>query len=264
MKGLVVLTGITVLAMAVTNTRGQEKNRPVAQGAYSMVGIGDENGNKKDAKLDEWRMYTNLDGSYAVEIEAATQGATLKERYALTSDLKPKSFSLAVSSKEENASGESVTISCNFDTERIACHTAGNGVNASPALAEKLPYVFMPTAAAPSLDLPWFFQTVGSQAGRSTAQKSAIPLIAIEDGDTTDSTILRVQEIEQVEYLGQEKIDVVGQTVIAHKFRVSDPASAIPEDLWLSDSGLLLRLTQQGNPSLLLTSYEGPPLGGQH
>lgn len=264
MKSLVVLSGMTVLALAVASTEGQEKNRPVAQGTYSMVGISDANGNKKDAKLDEWRTYTNPDGSHTVEIEATTQGATLKERYALTSDLKPKSFSLVLSSKGDSATTEPATISCDFGSEKIACHTVGNGVNTSPSLAQKLPYVFMPTAEAPSLDLPWFFQTVGSQAERSAGQKSAIPLITIEDGDTADSTVLKVQEIEQVEYLGREKIDVVGQTVLAHKFRITDAASATPEDLWLSNSGLLLQLTQQGNPSLLLTSYEGPSLGGQH
>jgi hypothetical protein len=116
----------------------------------------------------------------------------------------------------------------------------------------------------PSLDLPWFFQTVASQAEHSVGRKSAIPLVTIEDGDTPDSTILKVKEIEQVEYLGREKIEVVGQAVLAHKLQIDDPASAAPEDLWLSDSGLLLQLSQQGNPSLLLTAYEGSPLSNQH
>lgn len=264
MKSFAVVTGMALLFVwKPAYIQGQEKNHPVAHGAYSIVDIIDAKGNKKDVKLDEWHMYANQDGSYAVEIEATAQATALKERYFLTSDLKPKSFSLGLSSKGDNTSGDSATISCDFGSEKIACHTAGNGVNASPALAQKMPYVFMPTAEAPSLDLPWFFQTAAAQVGRSTGQRSAMPLITIEDGDTPDSTILKVQETEQVEYIGREKVDVVGQTVLAHKFRITDPASAAPEDLWLSDSGLLLRLTQQGNPSLLLTSYDGPPLGAQ-
>ena len=136
----------------------------------------------------------------------------------------------------------------------------GNGVTTSPTLAQKMPYVFMPTAEAPSLDLPWFFQTIASQAGRSIGRKSDIPLITIEDGDAANSTLLKVQEIERVEYRGREKIDVAGQTVLAHKLQIDDPARAAPENLWLSNSGLLLKLSQEGNPSLVLTNYEGPPL----
>lgn len=262
MKCLAVVARMILLfAWALASIQGQDKNHLVAQGAYSMVGIIDANGNKKDAKLDEWRMYANSDGSYSVEIEAAAQAPTLKERYVLTSELKPKSFSLVVSGMNSNAAGESVTISCDFDSEKIACHTIASGVTASPTLVQNMPYVFMPTTEAASLDLPWFLQTVGSQAGRSAGQKSAIPLITIEDGDTADSTILKVQEIEQVEYLGRANIAVAGQTIVAHKFRVRDGSSAAPEDLWLSDSGLLLRLSQEGNPSLVLTNYDGPPLG---
>ncbi|MGB7172238.1 MAG: hypothetical protein WBD23_01670, partial [Candidatus Acidiferrales bacterium] len=233
------------------------------QGAYSMVG-NDANGARKVSKLDEWRMYADKDGSYSVDIEAAAQSPMMEEHYVLTTDLKPKSFSLIVSSKNSNASGESVTISCDFDSEKITCHTVGGGVTASPTLVQKIPYVFMPTAEAPSLDLPWFFQTIASQAGRSIGQKSAIPLVAIEDGDTADSATLKIQEVELVEYLGREKIEVAGRTVLSHKFRISIPQSATPEDLWLSDSGLLLQLSQQGNPSLALTSYEGPPLINEH
>lgn len=262
MKSLAVVAWLALAAWALA-IQGQGEKHLVSQGAYSMVG-NDANGAKKVTKLDEWRMYTNKDGSCSVDIEAAIQSPMMEEHYVLTTDLKPKSFSLTVSSKNSNTSGESITISCDFGSEKITCHTVGNGVTASPALSQRMPYVFMPTAEAPSLDLPWFFQTIASQAGRSIGRKSAIPLITIEDGDTTNSTTLKVQEIEQVEYLGREKIDVAGQTVLAHKFRIDDPASAAPENLWLSNSGLLLQLSQQGNPSLLLTTYEGPPLVNEH
>lgn len=264
MKSLAFVTGIAVLSWPVASIQGQEKNHLISHGEYSMVGITDANGNKKDAKLDEWRMYANEDGSYSVEIAGAAQAPAMKENYVYSADLKPKSFSLVLSSGNNPTSSDSITISCDFGPEKITCRTVANGVTASAMLAEKMPYVFMPTAEAASLDLPWFFQTTASQAGRTAGQKSAIALITIEDGDTANSTILKVQENEQVEYLGRENIAVVGQTVLANKFRIRETGSTAPEDLWLSDSGLLLRLSQQGNPSLVLTSYEGPRLGEQH
>lgn len=262
MKSLAIVAGSMVLLVWPVSIRGQEQTHLVAQGAYSMVG-GGADGTKKVFRLDEWRMYGNQDGSYSVDIEAAAEAPTIKEHYALTNNLTPEAFSLIVSSKEGNSSGKSISISCDFGSDSIVCRTTENGVTASASLAEKLPYVFMPTAEAPSLDLPWFFQTIASQAERS-GQPATIPLVTIEDGDKADSVILKVQEIEHVQYLGREKIEVAGQSALAHSFRITTANNAEPQDLWLSDSGVLLRLSQQGNPSLILTSYKGPPLTGQH
>lgn len=262
MKRLAIVAGSMVLLAWSLGIQGQDEMHLVAQGAYSMVGS-DGNGIKKVARLDEWRMYANQDGSYSVETEGAAEAPTMKEHYALTNNLTPKAFSLVLSSKDGDSSGKSISISCDFGSNSITCRTRENGVTASASLAEKLPYVFMPTAEAPSLDLPWFFQTIASQAERS-GEPATIPLITIEDGDKADSVVLKVQEIEHVQYLGREKIEVAGQNALAHSFRITTADNAEPQNLWLSDSGLLLRLSQQGNPSLILTSYKGPPLTGQH
>lgn len=263
MKSLAIVGGIIVLLVLCLSIQGQDETNLVAQGTYSMVSS-DASGSKKFARLDEWRMFSNQDGSYSVEVEGAAKAPAMKEHYALTNNLTPKAFSLIMSSKDDNSSGKSVSISCDFGSENIVCRTTENGVTASAGLAEKLPYVFMPTAEAPSLDLPWFFQTIASQAGRSPAQPTAIPLVTIEDGDKAGSIILKVQEIEHVQYLGRDKIEVAGQKALAHSFQITTADNAKPQNLWLSDSGLLLRLSQQGNPSLILTSYKGPPLTGQH
>lgn len=262
MKSLAIVAGSMVLLTWSLGIQEQEKTRLVAQGSYSMVG-GGADGTKKVAKLDEWSIYANQDGSYSVETQGAAEAPTMKEHYALTKNLTPKAVSLMVSTKDGDSSGKTVSISCDFGSERIVCRVTENGVTASASLAEKLPYVFMPTAEAPSLDLPWFFQTIASQAERSPGQPAAIPLVTIEDGDKAGSIILKVQEIEHVEYLGREKIEVAGENALAHRFRITATDNAEPQDLWLSDSGLLLRLSQQGNPSLILTSYTGPPLTPQ-
>lgn len=262
MKSLAIVAGSMALLAWSVSIPGQEHTHLVAQGAYSMVGS-DASGTKKVARLDEWRMYANQDGSYSVEIEGPAGAPTLKEHYALTNNLTPKAFSLVLSSKDGDSSGKSVSISCDFGSESIVCRTIEDGVTASASLAEKLPYVFMPTAEAPVLDLPWFFQTIASQVERSPGQPAAIPLVTIEDGDKADSIILKVQEIEHVQYLGRQKIEVAGQNALAHRFRVTATDNAEPQNLWLSNSGLLLRLSQQGDPSWILTSYTGPPLTAQ-
>ena len=97
MKSLAVVTGIALIASALA-IQGQGERRLVSQGTYSMVG-NDANGAKKVTKLDEWRMYADKDGSYSVDIEGAAQSPTIEEHFVLTNDLKPKSFSLLLSSK---------------------------------------------------------------------------------------------------------------------------------------------------------------------
>jgi|SRR5215469_4169839 len=256
MKSLAIVMGMMLaFAWAAASSPGQDEKKLIAHGTYSMEGT-DNTGAKKVVKLDEWRMFSNKDGSNSVEIEMDAQ-MKIEEHYVLTNDLKPTAFSWAVSNK--NGGGQSITISCDFGSEKVACRTLEDGVNSSAVLAQKVPYIFMPTAEAPSLDLPWFFQTMAAQAGRISEQTSAIPLITIEDGDTPNSIALKVQEIEHVSYAGREKIEVAGQTVLAHKFQLTETGTAAPENLWLSDSGLLLRMSQE-NSSFVLTNYEGPSL----
>jgi|SRR5215469_2897986 len=264
MRNLIVVSGIALLLIPCIASEGKSEMHLIAHGTYSMVG-NNANGAIKVTKLDEWRLYADEDRSYSVDIDTASSKPIIKEHYIFTGNLTPKQFLLSISSKSGNADEGLITISCDFGQEKIECHTVANDITDSPELAQTMPYVFMPTAESPSLDLPWFFQTIASQAERSViGRQSSIPLITIEDGETAESTKLKVQEIEQVEYVGRERIQVAGQVALADKFRVTDSGGGAPENLWLSNRGLLLQASQQGNPSLVLTSYDGPPFADGH
>jgi hypothetical protein len=132
---------------------------------------------------------------------------------------------------------------------------------ASAKIMQKIPYVFMPSAAEPTVDLPWFYQSLASGAKRTTGSTTPIPFIAIEDGERENSIILKVEEVEQVQYLGREKVRIVNQDILAHKFQALNQDGGTAADLFLmSDSGLILQVIRSAGVKYVLTSYQGPTI----
>lgn len=237
-------------------TWGQERGKLVSQGEYSAVGSKD--GQPKSMKMDEWRMYALEDGSYAVSMHVIprNQRRHVEERETMAKDLTPETFESDL--LDDFGAGHSINIHCDFGSLAIVCRAAFGGVSSSATLSEKKPYVFIPTFEALSLDMSWFSQNIAVQVDRSIGKQTDVPAIGIED--RPDNAIgLKLQETEKLEYLGRENIEVVGQTVSAHKFSLKGPSGGAEENLWLSDSGLLLRLTS-ADLSVVLTNYQGPPL----
>jgi len=114
--------------------------------------------------------------------------------------------------------------------------------------------------------MPWAFQALASLTERTPGHKTAIPLISLEDGETGSGVRLKLEEVEPVEYLGQETIEVVGQKVRANKFRLVDPKDPDDQDgmreFWVSESGILLSIKFGGDRGKIsLTKYHGPSLG---
>jgi hypothetical protein len=73
---------------------------------------------------------------------------------------------------------------------------------------------------------------------------------------------LKVQGVAPVEYLGRETIEIVGQKILAYKFRLVEPKG--PEraqEVWISESGILLSMTlSDSGAKINLTEYQGPSL----
>lgn len=114
----------------------------------------------------------------------------------------------------------------------------------------------------PVIDMVWAAQTVAAGADRSLGNSTAVPLITIEDGETEGSIRLKVEETEQVKYLGPESLEIMGKAVPADKFQMTSTDQTGSQYIWLSRSGLLLQLSSSdaGSGTIVLTTYEGPPL----
>jgi hypothetical protein len=242
----------------LTSAEAQDKAPLISHGEYSATGK--KNGILKTVQIDQWSMYKLKDGSYRVSIAVTAPTKKMAEHNTLTKDLKPKTLELEMSGGAYVTHGlRTLKFACNFEPSVIACTSTINGVSSSASLPEKQPYVFIPTVEAPSLDYPWFLQSITSQAERTGTRETDIPVITIEDGKTPDSFNLKMHKIEHLTYLGREKIRVINQTVLAHKFSLRDSLEAAPDTLWLSDSGLLLQC-HIGDVLFALTSYQGPAL----
>jgi hypothetical protein len=101
----------------------------------------------------------------------------------------------------------------------------------------------------------WRFHMLVVQAARIPSQSTAIPLIAFEDADQGDGIKLVAGEIENIQFIGREVVEVLNQKIKAYKF--SDKSAKEETLYWLSDSGLLLKITT-ADFSMVLTGYQGP------
>jgi hypothetical protein len=260
-KSIAAVMGAMLLVTVFPGARDQMKGRLVCQGEYSAVGK-DPQGKAKVVKRDAWRMKVTPDGDYSIVVELVTPGpsSSLQERHIFTSAMKPKGFEMSTTIKD-GAGIASLKIHCDYGSEQINCAVSGTH-SASATLAQKMPYAFFPSAQAPTFDLAWASQMFIVQAERTIGQTTTIPVISIGDGERRNSIKLEVVETQQVEYLGREKIEVLHQEILAHKFRMKAPnAPKSGQDLWMSDSGLLLAITlDAADRKIMLTSYEGPPL----
>lgn len=247
-------------------TQAQNQNppdgQPVCRGAYSAIGK-DFSGVSKTRKLDEWRMYAQPDGSYTVDVEMAFPAgsqARITEHLVFANGLKPAAFNLTVIPPSDKPN-EPIKIHCEYGQAVLNCRTSDNGILASATLDTKMPYAFW-GIAEPVIDMPWAMQAIASAAERSVDNSTAMPLITIEDGEAKDSIKLKIEETEQVKYLGPEKLEIMGKEVAADKFQMTSAGTTGGEYIWLSRSGLLLQLSSSdsGNGTIVLTTYEGPPL----
>lgn len=256
-----IFTFVPFLFLAALVSAQVGSGKPICQGEYSDVGTA-ANQKPTSVKMDHWQMYAGPDNSYSVAIDMVSKDGQISERLFLGEGLKPKGFKLDASSGPGDR--DSINVSCKFDEKEIACSATFNGSTSSATFRSSPPYVFMPPIAdAPSFDFPWFFQGLASQAVRSNSHITDIPEIEVQDGDTENTIKLHIAEIERVQYLGREKLKLGSQEIDAHRFRLFTGESAPKSDdinIWISESGLLLKLDDQQAGSMILTKYDGPPL----
>jgi hypothetical protein len=100
-----------------------------------------------------------------------------------------------------------------------------------------------------------------SQAERNIGHKTPVSVITMEDGESENSIRLKIQGTGEAEYLGRETVAVLGQKVPAYKFRFTDPKRPeAAQNVWASESGILLSMTLGDSTKIDLTEYQGPPL----
>lgn len=151
------LTGLALLAGLVAHTQ----DKLVSQGEYSAVGK--KGGKLTSVKMDQWHLYALEDGEYSVSTDAILRAKQhhLEEHEILTKDLNPEAFEVAISDDRDAGHTQDMKIHCDFGPSAIVCQTTFKGASSSATLAEKKPYVFIPTIEGPLSDMCWFFQGIG-------------------------------------------------------------------------------------------------------
>src|ERR1022692_4550521 len=233
----------TALLTSGLVAQNDAKQHVTCEGEYSAM-FRDAKGNPKAVKIDSWHMDSMQDGSCSVDVELISPSATMKslrtERHVLSKQFKPMSF-VSVTSIGSGKEMESFKIECDFAMADISCRTTHNSSKAVATVRQTKPYIFWPSVEAPTFDFPWAFEAIASQSERIVGRKTALPLITLDEGQTKNDIVLKVQEVEQVEYLGKETIEIIGQKIPAYKFRLLDPKSGAQE-FWVSESGVVLSM----------------------
>ncbi|MGA7850554.1 MAG: hypothetical protein WCA13_15720 [Terriglobales bacterium] len=258
MKSTLVSLAVIMLLASGLLAQDEAKRHAVCEGEYSAL-FRDAKGDPKVVRVDHWRMNPMQDGSYSVDVElipTAPTKAVRTEHHLLTKELKTKTFVSVMS----NGVGSEIKIECDYGTTELSCCYIHDGSSAAATIRQEPPYVFWPSVEVPTLDLPWAFQAFVSQAVRTVGHKTAVPLVTLDEGQTRNSISLKVQEIEQVEYLGRETVEILGQKLLAHKFRLVDPETGAEQEFWVSESGLLLSMKMGEGRVISLTQYQGPSL----
>jgi hypothetical protein len=249
---------VIINAFPLVQNQSVPSEKLVCHGEYSSSGK-DYKGVPQTKKLDEWHMYVMPDGSYAVDIDMLVPGgpAKITEHLVFTTDLKPTAFG-ETATPPPGGSDKPVEFHCDYGESVLSCQSSFENVSASATLNATMPYTFWPGVDPPVNDVVWAMQALASEAVRSVGHPTEIPLICIED-ERDNRIQLKVQETETVEYLGQENLQVMGQTVDAQKFRIQAAGKTGSMDIWLSHSGILLQASFFGT-RIALTAYQGPTL----
>ncbi|HEY7402704.1 MAG TPA: hypothetical protein VIB39_04235, partial [Candidatus Angelobacter sp.] len=158
-KTLIALFAVAPLLGAFCIPQEKEDAGLVCQGQYSIVDDA-QKGSPKIHKLDEWKMYHRADGGYSVEIPLH-EDARFKERLQLTRELKPMELSLVV------ATVDAGTMRFFCDVSTAACSSSPDSTTPLQSLRieQKMPYAWAPIGEFfPLYDVPWFYQSLVSQA----------------------------------------------------------------------------------------------------
>jgi hypothetical protein len=252
-------------ALSLAHSRS---GRVYCRGEYSTVHDGV--GNAKLTPFDQWEMYAVADGTFVVEtsmvfptISAQGPKKSIKQRLTYDRHMSPVSFGLEDSISDASSS-RPLEIECRYRPTKLQCSSRAKSGDARPlteTLDQREPYVFLPYPLL-NFDLPWFYRDLASRGDHVKGKQILVPILCFEDNGESSGDGVKVQEIDVVEYLGEEAIRVGSKSLAARKFRTWESATGAEthEDIWLSDSGLVLQLSQNGKVDFVLSKYSGPPL----
>ena len=251
------LTGVAVLFGCSLGLPQAEDATFVCKGEYSTLVEGKGN---HSSKLDEWVMYARPDNFLMITVRLASDPSGLSaEHYVMTPQLKPVEMSTRLATVDT----PSIRVSCQRSQSETKCNAESGDSKESLRITQTEPYVVIvfPEELTIFYDVPWFYQRLASQAQRASGQHTGISIIsALRRNDVTGDT--HVVNVIDVEYLGRERIQVLNQKLLAHKYHIRDPKNPKnpQQDLWTSNSGILLKATAGYRPALILSAYEGRPL----
>ena len=246
------LTGVAVLFGCSLGLPQADDATLVCKGEYSTL---EEGKGKHSSKVDDWVMYARPDNLFTVKVRLASDPSGLTgENYVMTPQLKMVEMSTRLGSVDTC----STRTSCQRGPSGTTCSAECGDSKESFRITQTEPYVIIVFPENLPNDVPWFYQRLAAQAQPSPGKHTEISIIVVlQTKDMTGDS--HVVSVIDVEYLGREEIQVLNRKLLAHKYHIRDPKNPKrpQQDLWTSDSGILLKATAGYESAVILSAYEG-------
>ena len=240
MRGLFVIIVCLACSAGGIGVLGEEK---VAEGIYELHGA---SGVTPDSR---WVLYAESSRGYHLEseIQGMTDGKRLVQTEELDNRLIPTK--IGYSTYVKNLKKPTSTVSCKFTDHTITCDAvAGGKAVRSKSFGYKGPFwIWLDNLV--DVDLSWLLTGAVNMSGLER-EKTTVSVIRVFD-DENGQIDFNVDEEDPLEFLREEKLEFNGTPVAVRHYKY-----ATHDELWIADSGILIKSSHEGKDNYVLTAYK--------
>ncbi len=267
---------LLILVFYATLTFGQEK---VVEGEY-WVEQAPKSGTAEAKTVTNWVVYEKSPGYFRLDSEIENQPAGMRvvQIEELTDRFVPTSIGYDLYRKDQQI--PSISAICDFTSGALVCTGNSGKDQASPSTPYKPNGAFWPwMEGLGALDLPWLLAGAVNMAhwDKGTAEITTLVVSGgsgVMIGDAVNIAKLqaigkpltviapdkpipwsfRSGEETSFEFVASETMELNGKKIAVKHYSFTDHEKQ--GDIWITDSGLLTKLTAGGNFSFVLRNYK--------
>jgi hypothetical protein len=265
-----------ILVCNATLMLSQEK---VAEGEYWVEGTA-PSGAPQAIRATHWTVYEKSPGHFRLESECEKHPAGLRvvQTEDLTDRFVPTTIGYELYRKDQAI--PSISATCDFASGALVCTGNAGKDQASPSAPYKPQGAFVPwIEGLSSLDLPWLMAgalnmaqwdkgraqietlivsggsgvMIGDALNMAALQSTGKPITFVGPDKPTPWSFSSADR-ESLQFIASETAELQGEKVAVKHYASTD--SKEQGGMWITDSGLLTKMTAQENLSFVLKSYK--------
>lgn len=274
------ISGVVVLLCGVLTVAGFAQER-VAEGEYQLQGAS-EGGASQVKTATRWVLTSGKSGAYHLESEIQNQpaGTRVVQVEELNDHLAPVAIGYELYRNNEQQPG--ITVRCELSAGSMTCGGLFEGKQVTPSAPYKLERSFwLWMEGLFALDMPWLLDGTVNMAQLQNGS-ARVPTVTVSGGTAVligdalnvarlkaikgpdqkltviapDKPVewnLSSDEESLLEFAGTKTAEIDGIKTAAKHYTLTNGDR--PMDVWVSESGLLLRMSDAGGGDVVLANY---------